>query len=235
MSKGLIVMILLASISCSEFIGERGNGERITKTYTVDEFDEIELSGAYDIFLIPSTSNDITIEIDENLLQYIEIYVIGDRLVVGSDRRLNSREGIKIEIPVEGLKRIVTSGASDITSEEPIRSVDLVLKMSGAGKINLNLEVASFELELSGATLVYLQGSARKLVVDMSGAGSLEAENFEVEDCEISISGVGSVSVNVSGTLTAEVSGLGSVDYIGNPKSVKGDVSGIGVVSKSRN
>jgi len=34
--------------------------------------------------------------------------------------------------------------------------------------------------------------------------------------------------------LDAQVSGLGKVEYIGNPKSVKGDVSGIGNVRKVR-
>jgi hypothetical protein len=49
----------------------------------------------------------------------------------------------------------------------------------------------------------------------------------------VDISGVGHVLVNVSGVLEAQVSGLGKVEYIGEPESIKGDVSGIGNVSKA--
>jgi hypothetical protein len=69
----------------------------------------------------------------------------------------------------------------------------------------------------------------------MSGAGSLEAAEFEVEKCLVNISGVGSAMVNVTGSLEAQVSGLGSVKYVGSPESVKGDVSGVGMVEKANN
>jgi len=235
MKKGLFFILLWASVSCNGIMGEQGNGERITKTFTVDDFDEIDFSGAFDIHLDPSNQGDIILEVDENLVQYIQIYVRGNRLIIDSDRSLSSREGIKIEIPVNQISKIVTSGASDIISTEAIRSRKLNLEMSGGGKLDLKLDVESVDINVSGAALVYLRGQAKEMDISMSGAGSIEAEDFEVEDCDVSISGVGSATVNVTGKLVAEVSGLGSVKYVGNPKSVRGDVSGIGVVSKSKN
>ena len=107
--------------------------------------------------------------------------------------------------------------------------------MSGAGKVDLKLDAGIVTLGLSGAAMVYLVGNAKALAVEMSGAGSLEADGLEVGDCDISISGVGSALVNVSGRLDANVSGLGKVEYTGSPTSVHGDVSGVGNVKKARN
>lgn len=234
MKQGLLILVLLAFTACNQLIGERGNDERITKEITVESFDKIEVSGAFEILLTPSESNVVIIEVDENLLRYIDIYVRGDRLFIETDRRLSSRKGIKIEVPVKELRGISSSGASNIESSEPISSSELEIEVSGAGKLDLKLDVKLVTLDLSGATLVYLEGVAERLEVDMSGAGSLSAEGFEVQDCSVDISGVGHVLVNVSGSLDAQVSGLGKVEYLGDPKSVRGDVSGIGKVSKAK-
>jgi len=234
MKQGLFILVLLAFTACNQLIGERGNDERITKEITVESFEKIEISGAFEIILTPSESNVISIEVDENLLRYIDVSVRGDRLFIETDRRLSSRKGIKIEVPVKELKGILSSGASDIESSEPISSSELEIEVSGAGKVDLKLDVKLVTLDVSGATLVYLEGVAERLEVDMSGAGSLAAEAFEVQDCSVEISGVGHVLVNVSGSLDAQVSGLGKVEYLGEPESVRGDVAGIGKVSKAK-
>jgi hypothetical protein len=233
MKQGLFILALAAFTSCNELIGERGNDERITEEITIDSFEEIEISGAFDIMLTPSESNLISIEVDENLLSHIDISVRGNKLFIETDRRLSSRKGIKIEVPVKELRGISSSGASDIENTELIKSRELDIEVSGAGKIDLKLDVKLATLEVSGATLIYLEGVAERLEVDMSGAGSLTADGFEVQDCNVDISGVGHVLVNVTGILEAQVSGLGKVEYIGKPESVKGDVSGIGNVSKA--
>ena len=235
MQKGLFVLVLLAFTACDMLISERGNDERITEKVTVDDFDKIEISGAFDVMLTPSNSREVIIEADENLLRYIDIVVRGNRLFIETDRRLSSRKGIKIEVPVKDLRRISSSGASDIESSEPIISEELDIDASGAGKIDLKLDVKLVTIELSGAIMIYLEGVAEQLDVEMSGAGSLTADSFEVKNCNVDISGVGHVLVNVSGTLDAQVSGLGKVEYLGNPESVKGDVSGVGNIEKANN
>lgn len=232
MNKGLFILSLLAFTACNELIGERGNDERVTKEITLDSFDKIDISGAFYVTLTPSNSNILTIESDENLLRYIDISVRGNRLFIETDRRLSSRKGIKIGVPIKELKAISSSGASDIISNEPISTAELDVDLSGAGKVDLKLDVKLVTLDLSGAVMVYLEGVAESFEVEMSGAGSLMAEGFEVKDCDVDISGVGHVLVNVTGTLNAQVSGLGKVEYIGNPESVKGEVSGVGDIDK---
>ncbi len=235
MKKGLLVLTLLTLSGCGGLMGERGNGVRVTKTINVDDFTQIDVSGAFEITLVPSGSNEVVIEADENLLAFIEVSVVAGRLFVDSKRRLISRQGINLQLPVRKLTRLESSGAANITSSGQLSSHELALEISGAGKLDLQLDVKFVSLELSGATAVYLEGAAKRLEVDMSGAGSLEADGFEVEECSVDISGVGTALVNVTGSLDASVSGLGKVSYVGNPKTVKGDVSGVGDIDKAHN
>jgi len=232
MRTGLFIILAVIITACSQLVGERGNGERVTRTYNLDPYNEIEISGGYEINLVPSESREVILKVDENLVDEINIYVRGDRLIIESERMLFSPKGIMIEIPAHNITELTSSGASNIICNDPLKSDELTIELSGAGKIDLHLDVADVSVELSGAALVYLEGVARSLDVEMSGAGSVEADGLEVVDCNIDISGVGSALVNVSGSLDAQVSGLGSVEYIGNPKSVKGDVSGVGNVKR---
>jgi len=234
MKRVIFILSVLALTACKELIGERGNEDRVTKSITIDSFEKIEISGNFKITLTPSEDNELAIEADENLHQYIDVFVRGNTLYILTDRRLNSRKGIIIDIPVMELRRITSSGVSTIESKGLIKSADLEIEISGAGKLDLNLDVKEVTLDLSGATLVYLEGIAEKLDVDMSGAGSLSAGELKVQDCMVNISGVGHVLVNVTGMLDAQVSGLGKVEYVGDPKSIRGDVSGIGKVSKAK-
>ena len=233
MRTGLIIVLTTLLTGCYQLIGERGNDERVTESFMVDDFDRIEISGAFRVILTPSDNHEVKLEVDENLVKYINIDVRGDRLYIETDRRLESRGGIIVDIPVsEGLREIISSGASDIRTSSVILTEDINVVMSGAGKTELELDAESVEIVLSGAGLVYLEGVAGELEVTMSGAGSLEADALETEDCYVEISGVGNAVVNVTGTLETQVSGLGNVSYVGDPKSVIGDVSGIGEVNK---
>lgn len=233
MRAGLFIFVAIIISACSHLVSERGNGDRMTKTYDLEPYDEIEVNGGYDIYLVQADGHDVTITVDENLIEEVNIYVRGSRLIIESERLIDSPDGVKIEIPTHNIRALFSSGSSDIISKELIRCEDLEIVLSGAGKIDLRLDAGEVTLDLSGAALVYFEGAAKSLDVDMSGAGSLEADEFEVVDCKIDISGVGSAIVNVSGTLDAQVSGLGKVEYLGNPKSVKGDVSGVGNIEKA--
>lgn len=227
--------ILILSLSaCSELIGEKGNGVRITEKIKVGDFNRLEISGSFEVILTENNTDEVVIEIDENLLRYIDITVRGTLLEIDSDRRLDSKDGIIIEVPVKKLASLSSSGASSIQTTNPLQSDNININLSGAGKLDLMLDASDVSIEVSGATLVYLEGSAKTFDIEMSGAGSLEASDFEVQDCFVQISGVGNILVNVTGTLDAEVSGLGKVEYIGNPQSVKGDVSGVGNINRKK-
>ena len=218
--------------SCLDLVGERGNGVRVEESFKVDDFDQIEIGGEFIVKLTQEDSNEVIIEADENLFDYLEVYVRGNTLEVNTERRLDSRDGIIVNIPVRELSRLSCSGASDVSTAGPIQTGKLDVDVSGAGKLDLKLDAEEISLDVSGATLVYLEGAAQTLEINMSGAGSLEASELEVEDCYAQISGVGKILVNVTGTLDADVSGLGEVEYVGDPESVKGDVSGVGNIGR---
>jgi hypothetical protein len=61
--------------------------------------------------------------------------------------------------------------------------------------------------------------------------GTYHAEDLESREVKIHVAGVGSAIVNVREKLEAEINGVGSVEYIGDP-TVEQDVNGAGQVSE---
>jgi hypothetical protein len=73
---------------------------------------------------------------------------------------------------------------------------------------------------------VVLSGSAGDVVVDASGASTIDLANFPVADARVDASGASKVTVDASGTLDADASGASHVYYLGSPRLGRIDTSG---------
>ena len=226
------IFIYLILPGCEQGGVEQGNGNIITKDTVFNYFNELELEGNFEVELIKSSTSGLSIEADENLFQYITIDQDGDVVEVKSDRTLKGTQGIKLYVKYTELELIDVAGAAAITSSDRVAGDFLRLNMSGAGTINLEVEVKALQVNISGAGAINLSGKVIEQQIQLSGAGGLEAYDLISKNCKIEISGVGGAAVNVEGELEAYVSGVGGVRYKGNPSEVKTDVSGLGTVSK---
>lgn len=107
------------------------------------------------------------------------------------------------------------SGASVVTIDH--ESGDLEIGGSGASKMNFSGNAIRTEVSVSGATNVKMRGSSNTAKFEASGASVLDAEHFNVKDAEIEASGVCNIRTNVSGSISAELSGGSSLLYSGSP------------------
>ncbi|MEM6523096.1 MAG: head GIN domain-containing protein [Bacteroidota bacterium] len=227
---GLSVLIMLTVSGCSRMIGERGNGIVITENFTVENFNKIDVGGSFEIRLEKRSTPGVTITTDENLFDFISVTSDGERLTISSEKTLVSRDGVQVVIGYSELRAISVGGAASLISDQTISEDYLDLEMSGAGAVDLDLDMKALEISVSGAGAMELTGQVIEQRIRMSGAGGLDAKDLVSEKCEIDISGVGGASVHVTEKLMATVSGVGGITYRGNPTDVQKDVSGIGTV-----
>ena len=104
--------------------------------------------------------------------------------------------------------------------------------LAGAGGATLNHVTGdAFAIECSGAGTVKADGNVRSLQLDVSGVGSIDAQRLVAQSAQAMVSGVGSLKVYASDTLTADLSGVGSLTYYGHPRNVTRHTSGVGSVS----
>lgn len=227
-----ISIITFLFASCSELKHRHGDGDITFKTYEIGDFNEIELQGHYDVEIVPGKNHGVEIETDNNLLDYIEVYTRGNRLIISNNEPIQSDYGIKVKIDCISLERISCGGASKISSLGQIESDRLELSLSGAGKIDLEVLCNELEMNISGAGLIKLSGKTRSEYLELSGAGHLDAFELVSEECNLNLSGVGKANVFVTERLNASVSGIGGVSYRGNPDNVIENVSGLGKIKR---
>lgn len=226
------IFTVLFLANCDTYRQERGNGNITSQEREIEEFNEIEVGGNYEVFLKKATTPGLTIVTDDNLHEFIKVDQKGDVLEISSEANLRSEEGIKLYINYVDLTAINTSGAAVIKSDDVIQGDYLRLEMSGAGAIDLEVDLKALKVNISGAGAVELSGNVIEQNIQMSGAGGLEAYDLISRNSKIDISGVGGASVTVTKKLEATVSGVGGISYRGNPEQVNSNVSGLGTIAK---
>lgn len=195
----------------------------------VGAFDQVNLSGPFEIFLKKGDQAALTIETEEIAAEDIVTEIRNHTLYIDiKDRKFKYKDLKKsvIHLTYTKLNKIEWAGAGNIKTETTLEADKFELDISGAGNINMDLDVNTLVVDMSGAGNVELKGNARSQSVQMSGAGNYNGFDLKSEQAKVEMSGVGNIRVYVTGELTASASGIGAVRYRGNPKNVNKNSSG---------
>lgn len=212
----------------------KGNGKIVTEKRTTAGYDEISVSGFFDVVLVSGKEGGITIKGEENLLPYIKVEVKDNILKIYTEKNINisTKESIVLTVPFEQISAISLSGSGDVKSKNTIVAKNLKAKLSGSGDLTLDVKATEFEAHLSGSGDVVISGSADNFISKTSGSGDVDAVNLIAKKADVSISGSGDMKVNCTENLYARVSGSGDIEYKGNPQFKDTKVSGSGEISK---
>lgn len=238
MKKTYILLLLLAIISvstlssCRRFRCVHGSGKVVTDNRKVSDFTRLDISGGFKVTLVQDSSQTVSIHADDNLLKYIKTNVSGGKLSIHSRRNFCSSGEITITVGVRNLEEVDASGAVEIASNGVVNTKDLHFDLSGATKIDMELNAATVNTEGSGSTEIYLKGQAGSHNIDLSGSGKVEALDFVVGKYNIETSGATNCKINVLNTLNVHTSGASEIEYRGNPSNVTNDKSGASSVKK---
>jgi hypothetical protein len=234
----LILMVVAATApSCQYIMGRkvRGNGNIKTQEHNVAAFKNVQVSGAFDLYVSQGDIKPVKIETDENLQQYIEVLQEGDKIVIKFRDGINLRPSNKIKayVTTQVYNTIDVSGASTINGETKITNPEkMTLQVSGAGDINLDVNAPAISVEVSGTGDVKLKGQTKTFDLDLTGAGKAHCYDLLSENTKVDISGAGDADVYASEKLDAQVSGVGNINYKGGATGVTQQVSGAGSVKK---
>lgn len=217
----------------------RGNGNVVKETREVGTFDAISVSHIFTVSLVPGDEGSLTVEGEENLLEYVVTKVSGNRLEItvkkGYQLQVSAgkKDGIRVVVPVRDLSEASASGASDLTSTFALKADRFKTSVSGAADIRLQLDAGDVEAEMSGAGTLKLSGTARSVDINGSGAADLKAYELTAGEVRAELSGSSDVQITATRRITARVSGASDLRYKGNPEFVDTKTSGAASVKKS--
>lgn len=236
--RKVFLLLALAAVfsSCNMFGGKRvsGNGNIKTEERKVSSFNSVEASGSVKVHIRQDSSSSVKIETDENLMEYIEVYVTGSTLVIKEKDGFNPdpSKDLIIYTAAPVYKSVDVSGSGDIISDNIISGGEpLELGVSGSGFINVQVTLPKVSTHVSGSGDVLLKGTAKEFDGSISGSGSIKAFDLVTDVTTLDLSGAAEAEVTANQKLDVNVSGSGDVKYKGNA-TVSQSISGSGSVKK---
>lgn len=228
----LVAMILMACGTINIGLNMvRGSGKIVQEDRAVSGFDKVSLQGSGDILLSQGSEEGLTIEADDNLMEYITTEVRNGELVIAfkDNVSLQTTRDIRYHLKVKDLSSISVSGSGDINADA-FKTDALRVAVSGSGNVKIdNLDVNRLDIQSSGSGNYDLRGKAGAADVTISGSGKYLAGDLETGDTSITIGGSGEAMVWANTNLKVQISGSGDVSYYGTP-SISQSISGSGDV-----
>ena len=238
MKKTIILIglfIFAANASAQSRI--KGNGNVTTKKITTSSYDKVSIAGFYDVDLMAGSEGNITIEGEENLLQYVNIEVENGTLRIATKKGIkispSMNKGILVKVPFESLQGVSVAGSGDVNSKSTIKTSNFEAKITGSGDMKLDLDATEVDAKVTGSGDMKLIGNATNFTCNVTGSGDIDAFSLESKKVDTSVSGSGNCKVFCSESLEARVTGSGDIDYKGDPKKKNTKVSGSGTISKA--
>lgn len=225
---------IMTSCKMSSFKkGIKGNGNMVSKEIVIDDYNNITIQDQFDIVYTQKTDEKpyFLVEIDENLADYVSATVENNKLTIKSTQEINPKH-YKIYTNSTSLTGISASGMNNIELKDSIHSDNLSISGSGAGHINAkNLHCQNLSINMSGVSDITLGGEVSNLNIAVSGKANIDAYELKSLNADCSVSGMGDINIYASEVLSAQVSGVGKINYKGNPKEKNISTSGMGSIN----
>lgn len=208
-----------------------GSGKQTTKDLKFADFKKVSVSSAFRVEIRQDKKFSVSVTADDNIIDFIKAEKKDSTLEITMDHKdrgfsFNNTGPMKVAITMPALDEVHLTGATNANIEGFKSKKPFHAKVSGASKIQGEIEAGDIDLELSGASSVTLKGSGKDANISVVGASGVKLGEFTLNSANVKLSGASSATVNAKSKLDYAVHGASSLRYLGNPTIGKGEKSG---------
>lgn len=204
-----------------------GSGDVVTRQIEVTPFSKLLVSATFDVTVSVGSAEAVTVHVDDNVVDSLDVGVSGDELHVGLKSGTSvSNATLKADVTVRSLDSLEGSGATTISLAAELAADRLSITLSGASRLSGPIAIGEGSFELSGASEARLSGSVTTFEVTESGASQLDGTELTIDALTIDLSGASEAEVSVTGSLSAGASGASTLRYMGSPTITRSETSG---------
>lgn len=188
---------------------------------SLESFHQVEVSGNIHLVLANDSTQKITVEAPTDILSKVITKVENGVLHVYTEGQIYLNRDITVTVSADSIQSIKGSGASQVSTEAPIRTANLYVELTGASKAEMDIDASGLvEMHLTGASQVDLNGKCSALKLEGTGACQVEAEELEAKTADVRMTGASHANVFASEKLDATALGASDIDCKGSPKVV---------------
>lgn len=228
-----VVSFAFVLSSCRKAV--KPSDEITIETRQFSGYDKIDVSDDMEVEVTIGTQEQVIVEANENLHQYILIDVVNGTLKIRIKNNIRVRNGAQIKIYVTALsmESVIIDGSSRVEFLSPVTSGDFNLNVSGASTFQGGITTGDLDLELKGASRAEIWGTATNAKMKASGASNIGDFALTITDyLNIDLSGASKAELTAEGTMDIEVSGASRFNYMGDGVINELDISGGSSVNK---
>lgn len=219
----------------------RGSGRIDQEKRRVGSFTGVNLATFGNLYIELGRKEQLIIEAEDNLLEYFEVYVRGDILIIKTQRgvRLRPKKPVKYYLTVKKLDKIIASSSGNIEAPK-LEAKRFSVVSSSSGNMNIDgLDATSLKANLSSSGNIWIEDLRGKTLqvnisssgnlnikdgkideqdVTLSSSGCYRARDLESLEADVHISSSGGATIRVHDYLRASLSSSGTLGYVGDPE-----------------
>jgi len=225
------LLIGLSSCVISGWVqGISGNGNVVEESRDISGFTGVHVSSGIDVLLSQGDDFEVIVEADENLQDVIVTETNGRMLVVKTADHVNIRNARskKVHVTLPELSDLKISSAGDCVGQTPFDCEDLMISISSAGDLTLEVDAREIDIDISSSGDCRISGSTDILDATLSSAGDLNAFDLVAGKVDVDVSSAGDARVNATDEITMNASSAGNIYYRGDAKIVRSHSSSAG-------
>jgi hypothetical protein len=221
-SLACLTLSLFMLSACGSLRVIPGSGNLKIKSIPISGFNHIVVGGVGELVIDQTGSESLSVETDDNLLQYVRAEVRGETLHLSLDVpgiRTAKPTLLRFTLGVNDLVSMEADGEWTIHSDSLVAdSLEFIL--TGANKVDLaSIKANDLAVRISGSAEIKLLGSITHQSIRFIGGGIYDAGNVSSEITSFQSDGTSQITVWATGNLTGTLTGSGSVFYYGAPQT----------------
>ena len=241
MKKILVTIPLLAFFvfSCTFFETIVGSGNLVEVQMSYEGFTALDIDAPFDVTLIHDTDYSVTIMVDDNILEYVEISQNNETLSIDlGPYSIYTNVSLKAVVTMPVLTSLALSSASTVTvinsgsfpgvtefsatvaeaSHLLISSVvanSMSVTVTGASGATVGVNASTSVVSVDSASTLKMNGSSYDLTLKVDRASDADLTDYAANSVSATVSAASEGWINVDGVLDADITGASSLYYRG--------------------
>lgn len=214
-------------------------GKIIETRRSIEDFESVLVYDNISLYLDEALDNEIKIIAGEHLQNLLDIQVDNKVLTLKNTAKCNwlrsYEHKIEIHVPSNAIKNIETWDFANLYTSQQIAVPNLAsLRTYGTGNVNVHFVCDNMYLFSNSATSIHLKGSGNNVTLHTNGIGRIEAEEFQIQDCNVIHEHQNDILVFPIDSLAVDFrrNSKGHVIYYNEPKSLVVKRLGEGTIRK---
>lgn len=227
MSKGSVfgaIVTALVTAACNHAGAAEEAGPAVSRDFTVGFFDQIEVSGPYDVAVHTGGNPSVSVKGPENLVERMDVRVEDGRLLIRPRKeegrfQWGNRGHVEVQVTAPALRGAEITGAGDIRIDR-VQGQNFTAGIRGSGDLSIDtLEAQAFTASIAGSGDIRASaGRTDQLDLKIGGSGDIDTQGVKAKSASATISGSGNITATATDTAAVRIYGAGDIEIKGGAK-----------------